>query len=141
MAKGDDTQMFKLVRIVVAFIIKGPAILVEDGPIRQAVQAALLQLGAVGKTGPRLVGLMEEELMEEELSSWTKHMELAKGDGSEWVKLFKTWVAIDTAEGEQSDKIMQAVFGPIEQSVCVAQPQVGAVSKTKPRIVCYMEGD
>ena len=99
MAKGDDTQLFKLVRIVVAFIIEGPAILIEDGPIKQAVQDALLQLGAVCKTGPRLVGYMEEELMEEELSSWTKHMDLAKGDGSEWVKLFKTWVAIDTADG------------------------------------------
>ena len=79
--------------------------------------------------------------MEEELSNWTKHEEMAKGGSSQWVKLFKIWVAFDTAEGEQSDKIMQAVIGPIQQCVCVAQPEVGAVSTRKPRIVCYMEDD
>ena len=36
---------------------------------------------------------------------------------------------------------VQAVAGPIEQSVKVALPQVGAVSKTGSQIVGYMEED
>ena len=141
MAKGDDTQLVKLVRIVVAFIIEEeePANIILwalDGSIKQAVKEALLHVGAVCKTGPQLVGYAEEEL-----SNWTKDEEMAKGGSSQWIKLFKIVVAFVTAEGEQSDKIMQAVAGPIKQSVKVALPQVGAVSKTGPQIVGYMEED
>ena len=141
MAKGDDTQLVKLVRIVVAFIIEdeeptNKLLWALDGSIKQAVKDALLQLRAVCKTGPRLVGYMEDEL-----SNWTKDEEMAKGGSSQWIKLFKIVVAFVTAEGAQSDKIMQAVAGPIKQSVKVALPQVGALSKTGPQIVGYMEED
>ena len=42
-----------------------------DGPIKQAVKAALLQVGAECRTGPQPVGYMEDEL-----SNWIRALSI-----------------------------------------------------------------